>query len=417
MNYKYKHTLNYINWQKEAKYQTVSQAVWNSQLKKAKRNGHRAASRTKRCDFNDNDYLVIRKRSYLYLYTFNHYDGYQVYTTNPDDDSKNFRTHQERGKNAFQMVELKFKEIHNGMTIRKAYGYSPEEVKRCIPKSFYYTNDMYMQQLLPIVSVCDFCSQYPSCGCGILPDWNERIELSGTASPTEEYPFAFYLKSGHIAEYGRFDSHEWLDSFYYKALFRWEAKDIDKFRPDVKPEEDLTILCKASKYKMDDIWKFYYDLRNKDSKAKLVMNATIGFMHLKSYKERKLAHLAAVIIARANDRMRKLAERIGHNKVCHIVIDGIIYLGDHVYGTKTKALNNLYQEHTDVECFIRSANAYIIQDHDGNIIEIKHGAFDATADGEEITIENTKNYMDIMTWHRADGVQLEEGDYADEVQI
>ena len=411
----FKKVLTYIFWQKEAVYKRLDQKSWNKMYKDLiHKGGKQATSKTLRKDFNDYDYRIRKKGSYCYLYTYNRFDGYMVYTTNPDDDAKNFRSPEERGKTAFNMVDEKFKELHDGMTIRKAYGYSPIEIKRCIPKSFYYTNERYLGTLLPSVSACDFCSQYPSSGCGPLPDWNTATVHPGTVAPTEEYPFAFYMKSGHIAEYNNFDTHNWLDTFFYKALFRWEEGKIDSFNSKIKPEEDETVLCKASPYRMDDVWEFYYKKRNVDPAAKLVMNATIGYMHLKSYKERRLGHVAAVIIARANNKMLNLANRIGHRFVCHIVIDGIIYIGDRVFGGNEKALNKLYQEWNDVECYIRGANAYVIQDHNGKILEIKHGSYDTTADGKEISIENTKSYKDIELWHRAEGITIREEDYCEE---
>ncbi|MBO7715955.1 MAG: hypothetical protein J6S85_20490 [Methanobrevibacter sp.] len=407
--------MSYIYWQKEAIYKTVDNKTWMSILKMCKRNGgKRAESKTKRSDFNDNDYLVVKKGSYDYLYTYNQIDGYRVYTTNPMDDNKNYRLKADKGKTAFNLLESKFKELNDGMTLRKAFGYSEEEIKRCIPKSFYYTNPKYLNIPLPSVSACDWCSHYPSNGCDRLPNWDLAIRRQGTVKPTKEYPFAFYIKSGHSAELNVYDTHSWLDSKFFKALFRWDEKTSDAFN-DIPLEDDETILCPSAQYTLTECWKYFYSKRKEDSNAKLVMNASIGFMHLKKYRERRLGHVASVIIARANDKMLKLAEKIGFNKVCHIVIDGIIYLGEEEYGSNEKKLNNLYQEHTDVECIIRGSNAYIMKKN-GKIIDLKHGAYDMDSRGKEITIENCKGFDDIFEWHRAEGIVLEEGDYYENLQ-
>ena len=411
---------NYIYWQREAIYKRVSQKDWMKIFKDLKRaGGKRTNSKCIRNDFKENDYLVIKKGNYDYLYTYNEFDGYRVYTTNPIDDEKNYRDYGDRGKKAFKHLEDKFKELNDGLTLYKAFGHSPSEIKRCIPKSFYYTNDKYLGVPIRGASMADFCSQYPSSACGLLPDWTKYKICQGTVAPDSKYRFAFYINSGHVAEWSRFDSHEWLKSRYYKALFRWDDKRGDGFH-DIDPKDDITILCEASDYRLDDVWSFFYENRKTpgmDKKAKLVMNASIGVMHLQNYKERKFAHLAAIIIGRANDRMLKLANKIGFNNVCHIVIDGIIYLGDKVVGVKKKALQNLYQEYVDIECIIKGTNAYIIQDHEGNILEVKHGAYDIDERGNAICVETCHGFKDIFGWKRAQGIQLEEDDYYGEESV
>ena len=74
--------------------------------------------------------------------------------------------------------------------------------------------------------------------------------------PTEEYPFAFYA-SGHCAEYGVFDTHEWLGSPLFPYLFRLDQREDYAFNP-LSDEEELTILMKASDYTMDSVWNYFY---------------------------------------------------------------------------------------------------------------------------------------------------------------
>jgi hypothetical protein len=415
--FQFKKKLEFVYWQKEAIYTRVSQKEWNRILKDLKsKGGVDAPSFTKRADFFNYNYKIRKRANYLYLHTYDEIDGYRVYTTNPIDDEKNFRMSADRGKTAIALVEKKFNEVYPDVTLRTAFGYSPKEVKRCIPKSFYFTNDRFKGIALEMVSVADFCSQYPSNACGFLPDWGKHVEIEGTVAPSEQYPFAFYINSGHCAEYGGYDTHNWLSSRFYKALFRWLGKE-DGFRM-IDPKDDITILCPKSNYELTKVYEYYYALRHdpKNQKnAKLVMNASIGYFHLKNYNERRLAHIAAVIIARSNQKMLDLIKKIGDINVVHIAVDGIIYLGDKRVGVDDKALKLLHQEFLDVECMVKGNNAYIIKDHDGKILEVKHGSYDTNARGDYIGVETTRDYEDMLGWHKAEVIDVESEvyDYGD----
>ena len=126
---------NYIYWQREAIYKRVSQKDWMKIFKDLKRaGGKKSNSKCIRSDFKENDYLVIKKGNYDYLYTYNEFDGYRVYTTNPIDDEKNYRDYGDRGKKAFKhFVEVIKKQNTETITVNgNEYSYTTKRglVKR-----------------------------------------------------------------------------------------------------------------------------------------------------------------------------------------------------------------------------------------------------------------------------------------------
>lgn len=328
-----------------------------------------------------------------------------IYYTNAMDDNRN-QTAQKLdcnpGSLAYKAVRDKFQEIYPEMTFKKAFDTSSskdgddgdtEPYKYCIPKQFYYINENLIGRKL-IASAVDYCSQYPTNLCGKLPDGHKRLVLKGRHEPTAEYPFAFYLKSGCVAEYGKYDTHEWQLSRFKTSLFN-EGR-LGKVLT-TKDEDETTVLMKASKYELTEVMKYFYAKRKTDETAKLVMNAFIGMLHTKSYNNHRYAHIVAIVIARANERMRALAEQI--EDPIHICVDGCVYLGNEIYGGYEKALGKLEQEFVGCEFMMRGTNTYVAM-KDSKVVKFKHGAYNARTDGKDIDI--CEGFDDMKTWIRID---------------
>ena len=383
-------TLNYIYWRKEADFIKLDNEAFSKKLEYYLKNGISTKDFSDRGFFldNKNAYSFTKKENYLNLYVIE--NGRKlVYTTNNFDNTKNSLN--DTGTKAIQELTKKFKERTN-LTFCKAFGTCSEDIKKCVPKQFVFTNKLYLNKKLRNISSIDGCSWYPAHMRKTLPTAKSSITVSGTVLPTAEYPFAFYIKSGHSAEYKEYDTHEWVDSVFAPALF----VNLEYIK-NVKPEDDITVLMKSSGYDLKEEYEYFYALRKTNEEAKLVMNASIGMLHKKNYKDYKYAHLAVVALARANNDHLKMIEKIGAFNIVHICVDGIIYKGNAVYGEKDKSLGVYHQEFVNCEGFIRGLNAYIIQKNGLNV-KIKHGAYNKNSDGTDIDESKIKDFKEVYNW-------------------
>ncbi len=388
-----------IYWSKCTTLEHVTNDELAEVIEKLKKSGLEQIPYTTRMTDYENGFALKSHGRYLDLYYYNSdmadiAAGFHHLTTNIKDNKKNINYNNTySGRDAFNAVSDDFKK-RTGKTIQQAFGTAEEEFKTCIPKQFYFINESLTNRVMTMSS-CDFCSQYPSNLCGLLPDAHSSKIINGTVEPNEEYPFAFYLKSGHCAQYKEFDTHDWTPSLF--SYFLFGKKESWNGNKSIKPKDDITVLMKASKYSFDEEMKYYYAQRHNNPLAKLVMNAFIGFLHKNNYRSNKQAHIAAIVIARANNKMLYLAEKIGFENVVHIAVDGIIYLGNEVYGTSVKALNELNQEVIGAKTMVMGANSYVME-KDGKVVKFKHGAYNARYDGIDIEICNS--IKDMKQWHR-----------------
>ena len=385
----------YINWRKEGTLTNIKNEAFKDKLEELRSLGGKpTATQTNRLEFVNHNYHLELKNSYRYLYTREN-GKYIIYTTNIHDDSKNTGMINHSGRTSITNLQKEFKNRY-GCTFRKAFGYTPEDYKRCIPKSFIYLNMNAVGKILPCVSAIDGCSQYPSSLCGDLPDAHDCQFYDGTVAPTAEYPFAFYLNSGHVAQYRVFNTHNWTKNYFYRYLF-----NFDNFNDKIKPEEDQTILMAKSPFKFNDLMEDYYLQRKTNPEAKMILNSTIGYFHTTNYKEFQLAHLAAITIARSNQRMLNMIEKIGKNVVVQVVVDGIMYLGNDQFGLDQKKFGTFHQEFLGAKAFIRGMNAYVVK-KDDQVIKVKHGAYNKNKDGTPINEDEVKDFKDVENWVKQD---------------
>ena len=397
--------LTFIDWRESAKWITLDQKEYDELRKSLDPSLRIEENYTKWSCMRTIGTWHIRQRGMVqYLYTRDS-EGLKVYKTNIYDDHKNNGSGQ--GTKAIQTVAKMFLDKY-GVKLTKAFGTCPLDVKLiCSPKQLYYTNERLMNKKLNSVSSVDFSSHYPSNTAGKLPDYNTAVRMPGTVKPTEEYPFAIYVKSGHLAEYSVFDTHEWVNHQLYFNLFSF--KDIYKMirgkktlvqyghKPTLNPDEDETILMKASQYELGWLYEELYERRNEDEKYKLAMNASLGRMAFGDYRDYKLAHIRAFVIARANNKMLNLVDKIGIRNIIQLCVDGIQYIGSKVVGEDVKALGVLHQEQTGVQGKFRAMNQYILKDGD-DIVKVKHGGFNACDD--ETDIDNPEDIDDVDKWIR-----------------
>lgn len=406
----------YIYWRKDATYHpNVPNEIFLNIYNDAIKNGVRVSSKCIRSEWIENEFSYRFEESgkFMKLFTYHKPNKYDIYTTNAYDNKKNqnfavnqsFKT-KTPGERAIEALLDKFRLINGfgpkSIPLKTAFGYTPEAYKICVPKQLYYINKSLCDRKLQHVSGADFSSHYPSSACGKLPNFHKIKKYQGRVLPNPAYPFAFYLKSGHIAIYNEFDTHDYLEKFgkypeLFLSLWKLDPKDDYKQNLRVTDDEEETVLMAASEFELTDTMLYFYDLRHQDEDAKLVMNAAIGNFHRREYTKYKLAHIAAVIIARSNNKMLKIVEDViaksGFNSILHIVVDGIMYLGKYEIGDNVKELNHLNQEFTDCNAILLKANFYAIE-KDGKVIKYKHGAANVMDDGSPI-LEKLDNIEDL----------------------
>jgi len=302
--------------------------------------------------------------------------------------------------NALSSIKSKFRELTN-KTFKQCFGTVEGKLERCVPKQLYWSkNEPYLGN----VSSVDFSSHYPASLCEILPDSHTAIVKSGTIKPTAEYPFAFYVKSGHLAIYKELDTHNWLfnrnlkleDLFRLKTIKKPDNIKVfdDTFKQYITPDEDETILMKPSKYTLKDVYQHFYDLRKVDPDAKLALNASIGQMHRKIYNRDKYAHLAAIAIARANQKILDLIIKIKFEDIIQIQVDGILYKGGQQYGIFDKYLGAPVQEVLNRPCRWDRLGVYMIDL--GDHMKVKCQGYNATTIG--IRPEESTKFEDMDSW-------------------
>lgn len=389
--------LKTINWTTEAVHKKITQEEMRKKYEALLSTGYKLIdNKNSRKNFTGKEFFLEKKNGYRNIYVMEN-EKYNVYFTHELDDGKNSR---ERitGAKAVSLFFDKFNELNgcNKKGFNSFFGNSEEEIKKCVPKGFYFKNLEYQDRIIKNVSAVDFCSHYSSSAMGDLPDANHYIKLKGIQSPTPVYPFAFYPVSGNCSEYKKFNTRIWHFSDFEPFL-------CDSNKIDFKKE--YTILMKKSEKTLDKTFEWFYNRRKENENYKTVMNATIGMFHTKSYAAYRYAHIAAIAIARANQATLKLAEKIGINNILQICVDGIIYKGNENFGVYEKGLQKLHQEYAGAEIKIRGMNCYVVKNANGSVIKVKHGAFNANADNSEIVEENVKDYSDMYGWKRIDPLE------------
>lgn len=387
-----------VDWKSIKDREKVSQDKLIEIIKKLKKNDYAKSAFQMKDWLKTGTWRYIYKEEYGTLYVKEKY-GFKIYYTNVADDNKN--TQEITGKDAIRNLEEKFKELNN-VGLKIAFGTTDEKFKLNIPRQFYYIKNQYKDRIVNGISAVDFTSHYPSNACGLLPDAHTIKEVNGVVKPNSEYPFAFY-DSGHLAIYKEFDTHDWIyNTEYINSVLQQEV---------LLNKDTKTYLMKASKYSMDSTWQYFYNKRKDNANFKLVLNASIGFFHTKKYTMRKYAHLAAVIIARANNKMMKIANLIGFNNILHICIDGCIYKGKKQFSFGS-GLGSLKQEHVNKSIYIKGCNQYIISELNqyDKCLEVKHGGFDARTDNKPLDkadyIKDIELYYKINKEYLKDPEQL-----------
>lgn len=390
-------TVNRVQWRFEAKKEYVRQTIFRAALKHAQDKGQLASSFSNRQEWMQENVYGYERRGYWEHLYLGGPRGVRHLVSNTFDDNQNVKAAElgyipDIGRRANTIEQKIFKEF-NGVTERQAFGYSDPDLNKCVPKQLYYLNKRWLNKKITCAGKADFSSHYPASICGPLPNWDKRIKMQGTIKPTAQYPFVFYTRSGHLAEYQTFDTHDWRDEELAGDLF---GSNYSK----VAPEDDVSILCPKSDYQLDSVIKYLYNMKQANREidglpAKTILNSSIGYKHLKGAhnSRNRLYHLAAVCIGRANQKMLDLYNQ-NSRIVLQIVVDGIIYMGPHQVGSQDRELGELHQEITDESFIMRGINQYMFVERESGVCRcFAHSGCDMNL--------KTDKLEDIFLWQRA----------------
>lgn len=364
----------YINWHDEGVLKNVTISQFDTLLDHAVKKGHALECKTKRSEYSKNAYFTERVGYWRHLYCrekgeFIHYLCHAI------DDSVNLRAIktgkiENTGRKCAQIEKTLFLSF-NGVSERRAFGYSDYAINKCVPKQLYYIDDRFVGKYMQCVSKADFSSHYPAAMCGRMPTWKDHLQINGRVDPNPDYPFAFYIKSGHIAEHNVLDTHEWLDYDINSRLFGNNFTYCED-------NDEITILCKKSDYTFDSTVEFLYSEKTAGNDidnvpAKKILNSSIGYKHLNNPKNtsNRFYHIAAVTLARANQKMCDYYH-LYSRQILQIVVDSLIYVGNKPIGDNVKTLGGLVQEYTGQRFIMRGINQYMFFDQQDHCLEKRH---------------------------------------------
>ena len=389
--------ISHVSWKNEARREYLPQAEYRARADELYKRGHLAETFDLRKEWMQEGIFIEERRGYWDHLYIGGPEGVRHIISNNFDDTQNAQARQlgyvpNVGRTANAIEQRIFKE-QEGVTERQAFGYSEPSLNKCVPKQLYHINSRYVNKKINSAGKADFSSHYPANICGRLPDWSHHKVIEGTAPPTAEYPFVFYTRSGHIAEHKTFDTHYWRDEDLSGDLFGTHYSKVD-------PDKDISILCPASKYTLDKTIEILYNMKCRGESidgipAKSVLVSSIGYKHLSGAHNTKnrLYHLAAVCIARANQKMIDFYNE-HRRQILQIIVDGVIYLGAHEVGEHRKALGVLHQEITDKSFIMRGINQYLFLDRaTGECAGICHSGLDFNL--------KTDKLEDIRVWQKS----------------
>lgn len=374
------HDKRYINFRKEADKQKLIHNDFVEKINKLKEDNYKQIPITTiREEMMPKTFTVGFKNrcATLAIYDGNNYSFYY----SDIKDTKNKIT-----ENPMPQFKLHFLE-RTGKTLVENFGKTKQYFKTCVPQPIYYQNPFFGQDVI-IKNVCkeDFSSHYPSCALEKLPDANTMKIVDKYCLPDEEYEFAFYPDTGHIAIYNEFDTHCWTTM--QKIYGAGEGKDRI-YKTDYLGREKKTVLMKAAKDKIVEL-AIYYDMKNKCLKgspeykqAKLFLNKFLGMFEqnsISAYDRLPLAHLAAVIKWRANIKMFKLIKQIGEENIIQVCVDGLLHTGP-AYGQSENKLGKLICEEENAKLIQKGINQYIVF---GKETHKCHAGFDVNIESDNI---------------------------------
>lgn len=340
---------------------------------------------------------------------------YRWQTSTVDDGG----AHDIEGHDAFQIIANQFKK-RNGISISSAFGSDnrlTRRIKYCVPSPINYPPKDFDQPLKTFnnISKSDVSSAYAFEASKDLPTLEGSRILNGYVKPTKDFPFVFYLKSGHMAIYHELDTRKW-DSIKDKYGLRYYTYDpiVNDYQhpsqlrlrhPDVSEEEEESLMCKLSPYSLSPEMNALYDDRKfHPERNKRIMNLCIGYFQANARPF--LCHISAVVLARCVQRMLDYAiylERTG--KIVRLInTDSIAWQGPQDFNitTMTKSLGSFTFEAENAKLIVVGAKTYQLLKTDGQLITrwsgVKKEWTQELHFGDILSKSPPKSALNIVVW-------------------
>lgn len=418
-----RHDWKYIYWFKDAAKQQVSWDEWNELVELYKKKGHEVAEqrgcKTVRALWSKNrSYRFDDDRKDPTLYVSEIIGGEQVfsvYFTYLDGEKAN--RPKGAGSAGFNLISKLFLE-YEGLTIAEAFGEIENKdgttpFDKCVNSVKYaiYLRDLVKGQKLSNLYKADISSAWPSAICDDLPDLrNSKIE-HGRVAPNKDFPIAYYLRSGHIAEFGKYDTHDWKKNYWYQLI---EHQSKQNFKPReghktwetfaaIADEDEITVLVPHSKYNLRrPIEEMYAKKEDKTDIQlskwyKAMMNSFIGFMRSNEWnRQRYMGHISALAYARATNRMLVMADILSKegNTPIYFAIDSIIWVGKSSKLVQPKRLGAFVLEAAGADGIIVNHGQYYLEKDGKKLLERHQGIPEGIYSEKEI--DNLDDYIREM---------------------
>lgn len=395
----------YINWHdpNEVCHIRLSQEEYNQKFQWFKNHGHLInnrngeGNRTRRLSWiKPFSYCVEQDHQQVNLYTSDDKFNFTVYYT-LCDSSKCSREDGVSGGSAFRLVDRMFNERFD-ISLQAAFGrcendFIFDSVNMALAP-IIYTNERDCDYTLTNIFKADVSSAYPYGLTFDLPDYHKRSvkKLAGIYPPTEEYPFAFYIKSGHMAIYRELDTYK---DFRTHPLYCTRGK----WNNELYGSKDITVLMKASRYSLNGIMREMYEMKKDNSDIKTMMVAFIGYIRSKkSWQHHYMGHLSACVYARHIKRMLSFYDEIiqDGNIIEMIATDSICWQGHAMpkITTKDKELGNFISEYENAKMVMLANGVYGIEVN-GEIVCFKHQG--TAANQIDVKIEKLQDIKKLKT--------------------
>lgn len=256
-----------------------------------------------------------------------------------------------------------------GKSLNEIFGGLPQKYHKyrtCVPSPINWAHPYYCLERGSVAENCvkaDICSAYGTEASKTLPDCHpdKLVIEKGYAEPTEDYPFAFYLESGHMAIWNEGDTFSLNQSPYITC---------DHTKP-VFAADETTLLLPVANGNLHQVFEELYEGRKDNPDNKAIMNMTIGMFHRKKSRldNENLWPLAAAIKFRCNKRIIDVCEWLKDNFQLPLLIntDSILWRGSITPGmeeifSEEKKLGNFCYEYKNCRAVLRSSKIYQVQD-------------------------------------------------------
>lgn len=245
-------------------------------------------------------------------------------------------------------------------------------IKMCVPRQISFIRNGFTHKIIDKVFKADVSSAFPAQGIKLIPTLKRCKKIAGYAEPNEKYPFAFYINSHHLAIYNELDTR--VDSKNYFMSQSLQVHDSNIYN-NIPEEKEITLLCKAADFTLEDVFKELYNKKNNSSgiekqTSKLTMNAAIGYFQRNT--DPKLSFISAVTIARSNHFILGNAIKLTEesNLVLYIATDSIVWKG----------------KESNVATDDKYLGSFTYEVKNGRFYGVKVGSYQVECDGKVITL-------------------------------